>query len=187
MLSHPTHPHWYPILVHLILQEVLFYVYPTRNKTYLFVSCLVIFSFLKHPIPKTLRKMSVPTQNLLQRVFPYPSKKTVLTSSLWIIWLSNLDLVYQVTGQIFNLWKNLSFGKKLDLTYLCLGHKKSHLFETLVNVLLLNFDLRQHTYPTKSVENWEFTFKKLFCWIMGIKVKICPCAINIPWKCSLWS
>ena len=60
-------------------------------------------------------------------------------------------------------------------------------FLSKVNVLLLNFDLRQHAYPTKSVENWEFTFKKLFCWIEGIKVKTCPCAINIPWKCSLWS
>ena len=81
----------------------------------------------------------------------------------WKVWVPN---DYESSGQLVCL--NCNFLSK-------------------VNVLLLNFDLRQHAYPTKSVENWEFTFKKLFCWIEGIKVKICPCAINIPWKCSLWS
>ena len=142
--GNPCYPIW-PIHASILSWCILSFkksypacILPEKKLIFLYPVSLS-FLFWNIPSPKSLRKMSVPTQNLLQKVLSVPVKTTVLTSSLWIIWLSNLDLVYQVTGQIFNLWKNLSFGKKLDLTYLCLGHKKSHLFETLLVPLILTY------------------------------------------------
>ena len=131
--GNPCHLIW-PIHTGILSWYILSFKksYPTcilPEKKLIFLYLVSLSSlFWTIPFLYLLPKMSVLTQYLLQKCLSVPVKTTVLTSSLWIIWLSNLDLVYEGTGQIFNLWKFCLLEKKLDLTHLCLGHKKLHLF-----------------------------------------------------------
>ena len=127
--GYPCHPIW-PIHTGILTCYILSFQksYPTyilpTTKLIFWYPVSSSFLFWNIPSPKTWRKMSVPTQKLLQRVLSVPVKTTVLTSSFWIIWLSNLDLFFQVTGQIFNVWKNLSFEKKTRLDIFVSGTQK---------------------------------------------------------------
>ena len=130
--GNPCHSIW-PIHTGILTCYILSFQksYPTdilpTTKLIFWYPVSLSYLFWNIPSPKTWRKMYVPTQNLLQRVLSVPVKKTVLTSSLWTIWLSNLDLVYEGTGQIFNLWK-ICLLEKNSTWHICVWDTKSYIF-----------------------------------------------------------